>query len=120
MVVAQTPPDDGALRAASRRGAPEVKLKRDVPGRLVPEFRHRITRTYLYMQTCSHHVLSACFALCRFLRRPHYTRPGLPEDWRRGELSPADTSGTLLLPHPLGRRTGENCLSKLRRVVVTV
>jgi len=43
-----------------------------------------------------------------------------PEDWRGGELSPAATRDTLLLPHPHGRRTGENCLSKLRRVVVTV
>ena len=84
MVVAQTPPDDGALRAASRRGAPEVKLKRDVPGRLVPEFRHRITRTYLYMQTCSHHVLSACFALCRFLRRPHLHQTRTPGGLAQG------------------------------------
>ena len=43
-----------------------------------------------------------------------------PEDWRGVELSPAATRDTLLLPHPLGRRTGESCLSKLRRVVVTV
>ena len=35
-----------------------------------------------------------------------------------GELSPAATRDTLLLPHPHGRRTGENCLSKLRRVVL--
>ena len=38
----------------------------------------------------------------------------LAEGWRGGELSPAATSGTLLLPHPLGRHTGENCLSKFR------
>ena len=38
------------------------------------------------------------------------------EEGRGGELSPAATRDTLLLPHPLGRRTGENCLSKLRRV----
>ena len=47
-------------------------------------------------------------------------RTCVPKDWRGGELSPAATRATLLLPHPLGRRTGENCLSKLRRVVVTV